>query len=766
MAAYSARTRQQRRRRIIRIALLASAILTVIYFAVLDFLITSHFEGSRWQVPSRVYARPLELYSQQKIDAADIVSELSLLSYKRVSYMRNPGEFAVSQNFLDIYLRKFSFWDGDEPKRKVRVVLNDEQISHIVDLQTDENIDILRLEPMFIGAIYPRQKEDRVLVSLKEVPESLKQTLLLVEDKSFYEHNGISIKSILRALWVNIQAGEKVQGGSTITQQLVKNFYLSSTKSYFRKINEAFMSLLLELHYEKDEILEAYINEIYLGQEGSRSIHGFGLASQFYFSKSLTDLGEQEIALLVALVKGASFYDPRRHSQRALERRNLILQTLYANKPLEKNRLKLLQSLPLGVTEEKPSGVTPFPAFIDVVKRQLVRDYDEKDLHSEGLRIFTTLDPLVQRRAEASFNRDVTALERIYQLKSGELETAAVISRRHSAEIQAVIGGSRSGFAGLNRAVAIDRSIGSLVKPVIYLHALETPEKYHLASMLEDAPVEVQMDRETIWAPKNYDNVSHGSIPMYAALAQSYNLAAVKLGLELGVDSINETLHRMGISQPLDSYPANLLGAIDLSPMQVAQLFQTLADSGYLTPLRAIRSVTTGDGRPLSRYDIETKKVVADEQAFMMHVALQNVVKTGTASALNKIVSSDLNVAGKTGTTNDKRDSWFAGYGNEFVGVVWLGRDDFQSTPFSGSTGAMRLWGGIMSQLEKTPLQLEAPLNIEFVTFDPEDGKRLKSSCYYGVDIPVVKGSVNLEESACLKGNIIDRTRSWIQKLF
>ena len=732
----------------------------------LDYEIRSRFDGSRWEVPSRVYARPLELHAGMSLTPDLLIRELNQIRYRETGTIRNPGEFSVSNDVIRLHTRAFQFWDGIEPERALLIRFKDNIVASISDLQTGTGIDILRIEPVFIGAIYPGRNEDRVLLKLEDIPPLLIKTLLLIEDKRFYEHSGISLPSIFRAFLVNLKAGQRVQGGSTITQQLVKNYFLSNDKSYWRKINEAIMSLMLEWHYSKDEIIEAYVNEIYLGQEGNHAIHGFGLASRFYFAKPLTELNPPEIAILVALVKGASYYDPRRSPSRALERRNLVLKVMQENLLIGEAKLSTFLQSGLGVIGKKQKGITPYPAFIELVKQQLASDYDEQDLRTEGLRIFSTLDPYIQQQVETSVSNRLNQLEIAGSLEKGKLETAVIVSKRHSAEVQAVVGGRHAGYSGFNRSIGIKRSIGSLVKPAIYLEALSRSEEYYLGSLLNDEAIEVDLGGGKKWVPNNYDNEFHGAVPLYRALANSYNLATVQLGLNLGLDKVNARINSLGISQQLNEYPANLLGAIELSPLEVTQMFQTLADGGYFTPLRSIRSVTNGYGEPLQHYGIKTQKVVDDASAFLINLALQNVVQTGTARGLSTQIDGDLYLAGKTGTTNDKRDSWFAGFSQQYVSVAWLGHDDFTPTVFTGASGAMRVWGDIMQKLETKALVIPRPEDVIFVSIDPDTGLHVSSACPSGIEIPINVNTFIGEEAPCRESGLIGRTQQWLKQLF
>ncbi len=739
-------------------------VLFTLYVIYLDFSIRFQFEGKRWALPARVYARPLELFVGLPLNAQQLLTELKALNYQPVATVDRPGTYWLQGDSVTILTRGFQFADGNEPSLRLLVRFSDSQITALEHADTHSPLDLVRLDPVLFGSIYPSHHEDRVLIKLSEVPPLLVKALIVMEDRHFYQHHGIMPSAIARAALANLRAGGIAQGGSTLTQQLVKNFFLSNERTIWRKLNEAIMSLLLEFHYEKDEILEAYLNEVYLGQDGRRSIHGFGLASQFYFSSHVRDLELDQIALLVTLVRGASYYDPRRFAARAKARRDLILEKLAETGEITKDQATLARGKPLGVTKQAPSGVTRYPAFLDLVRHQLYRDYREEDLMSEGLQIFTTLDPVVQRAAEQTLSQQLKSLENQRGLPAGELEGAVVVTRRDNGEVQAVVGGRNAQFAGFNRALNAERHIGSLIKPAIYLTALEQPEQYHLGSLVIDQPMEELSDFGN-WSPKNYDNVAHGPVPLYQALAHSYNLAAVRLGLDLGIDNVLDTVRRLGIERRLSDYPSMLLGAVSLSPLEIAQLYQTIAAGGFETPLRAIRAVLTVQGDPLQRYGIEIKQAFSPDVMFLLQSALQEVVRQGTATSVTNLLPAGFQVAGKTGTTDDTKDSWFAGFSQDRMAVVWLGYDDNRTTHLSGASGALQVWGRVLAQIDAQSLQLTPTEGVEFAWLDETSQGRAVESCQGAVYLPFIKGSVPDEPAPCVNelGTTVKKTLNWLK---
>lgn len=737
----------------------------MIYLPVLDTTVRGQFEGKRWAVPARVYARPLELYVGKPMTPEQFARELAILHYRPAAQPVSPGTFARRGNEFHVVTRSFVFWDSREPSLPIRVRFEGGQLVSLTRSDTGRDTPLVRLDPLEIGGIYPAHNEDRILVQLKEVPPQLVQALLAVEDRDFYVHRGVSPLAIMRALWTNIRAGGTVQGGSTITQQLVKNFYLSNERTLVRKINEAIMAVLLEWHYSKDEILEAYLNEVYLGQDGKRAIHGFGLGSQFYFNSSLDELNISEIALLVALVKGPSYYDPRRHPERALGRRNVVLDVLAEQGVIPPAQAAAAKKTPLGVTHRASSGVTQYPAFLDLVRRQLRRDYRDEDLSSEGLRIFTTLDPLAQDAAEKALAKHLPELEKRQRLPKGRLEGAVVVTSIDGGEVLAVVGGRDSGFAGFNRALDALRPIGSLVKPAVYLTALAQPERFTLATLLDDGPLSLTMADGQVWEPHNYDRTYHGTVPLYSALAHSYNLSTARLGLAVGVPQVAKTLRRLGVERDLNIYPSLFLGATALAPYDVAQMYQTLANGGFRTPLRAIREVLAGDGKPLQRYALTVEQGFDPAPVYLVNMALRKVVEEGTARGAKAMLPPGMTVAGKTGTTNDTRDSWFAGFSGDRVAVVWLGLDDNSPIRMTGATGALPIWGTVMRDISTRPLHLVRPGNVDYAWIEPASGLQVYPGCSGAVQLPFISGS-EPDQGACGQspfGQTVEGTLEWIR---
>ncbi len=738
-----------------------------LYTLYLNGIIKEKFEGRRWAIPAKVYARSLELYPGVMVSANQFEKELQLAGYRKDKKSSTQGSFSRSGQRIDVVTRQFHFPDGEELSHKLRLKFSQSSVKSIYDLEQRRNLSLVRLDPALIGSIHPKLHEDRLLLSHDEIPQKLKDALLAMEDRNFYQHYGVDPKGITRAIWINVKAGATVQGGSTLTQQLVKNYFLTSERTLIRKINEAIMSLLLEYHYSKDEILTAYINEVYLGQDGRRAIHGFALGSEYYFKRPISQLSVPQIALLAGLVKGPSYFNPRNHEQRAIKRRNTVLKVMLDQGLISQDGFHKAAQTDLGTSRRLSLNSSPFPDFLDSVKSQLKQDYNQDDLTDKGLKIFTSLDPQVQWAAENALASQMKSLmsQKNGAKKTEHLQSAVIVSRRDSAEILAIVGGKDSQEGDFNRAINARRPIGSLIKPVIYLTALD--QGYTLSSLLNDKSFTAKSVKGKLWQPKNFDKKEHGLVPLHVSLAKSYNLSTARLGMEIGVDKVLNTVRQLGVETDALPYPAVLLGSLTLSPMQVSQMYQTLADQGFYSPLHSILSVQDENNEPLQQYPIRVERRIDASLTYLINANMQEVVSMGTGKGLSRYIPSRYNIAGKTGTTNELRDSWFAGYGNNLVAVVWLGRDDNKPAGLTGSSGALKVWGRMMKQLDIGALEQNQPEGIKWFWVDSINQLQLSGRCHNAEYLPYIKGSEPKEIQSCDSGQFDNKyKRNWLERLF
>ncbi|SNY52972.1 penicillin-binding protein 1B [Arsukibacterium tuosuense] len=661
---------------------LVMSFLLVTYLIYLDGKVTRAFAGQKWQVPAQIYARSLELFPGKALTSSQLQAELEQLQYQRNPAMTAAGQYSVSRNHITIYRRAFTYIDGVEPEALFSVEFNSSGINRIRYRQQQE-VNFARLEPQLIEHMLSPHQEDRELVRLEQVPSLVKEGLLLVEDRDFYHHRGVSPLSVLRALWANIVAGRTVQGGSTLTQQLAKNMYLSSDRTLLRKINEAMIALILDYRFSKDHLLEAYLNEIFLGQNHATAVHGFGLGSRFYFAKPITELRPDEIALLIGLLKGPSYYDPRRYPERAITRRDLVLRLMFEHHLLDGEQYQQALAEPLQLVPRGQYLNARFPAYLDAVKKELRQINFDQQLLSSGIKVFTFLDPKAQQQAELTVRRQL-------QSQDEQLQAAMLVVNYQQAEIQALVGGKESGFAGFNRALDARRQIGSIIKPVIYLEALNQPGRFSLASILDDQPLSLRSNNED-WQPQNFDKTFRGPVNLFTALTDSLNVPTVRLGLQLGMPAISDGLRKLGLNRRVNLHPAALLGAIELSPLEVSQLYQTMANDGVYQTLATVQAVTDQDGHRLYHRSGQRYSRYSPQSIYLLHHALIAATQTGTAKALQHALPMTT-FAGKTGTSSDYRDSWFSGFDQQTLVTVWLGRDDNKPIGLTGSSGALPLF--------------------------------------------------------------------------
>jgi penicillin-binding protein 1B len=734
---------------LLRVALALSVPVAILLLYV-DAFIQREFSGKKWAVPAVVYGRPMELYAGAPLTQPDLLGELDALGYRPGGAEPRTGSYSKGAGWVRVGSRGFRFWDGVEPEQRLTVRFDAAGIAGITDAAGAE-VPIARLDPVHIGGIYPAHNEDRILVRAREVPPLLVTALMAVEDKDFAVHRGISFRGILRAMWVNVKSGSLEQGGSTLTQQLVKNFFLTRERTLGRKLLEAVMAVVMEMRYSKEEILEAYLNEIYLGQDGHRAIHGFGLASHYYFNRPLNELEPQQIALLITLVRGPSYYDPWRHAERSLARRNLVLDELSEQQVIKPELAGRLKQRPLGMGDRDDNRSRFYPAYLDLVRRQLKESYSDDDLSSEGLRIFTGLDPAVQRAAERALQDSLAEIEKdaaARKRKVPGLEGAVIVTRVDSGEVLALVGGRHSRIAGFNRVLDALRPVGSLMKPAVYLTAL-AGGRYSLLSPLDDGPVHYKGSDGRVWSPRNFDKKDHGMVRLHTALAESYNQSTARLGLEIGMPRVVDTIHRLGVEREIAPLPSVSLGAVDLTPIEVAGMYQTIASGGFGTPLSAIREVSDAGGSPLSRYPVKVEQKLDAAAVYVLEYALREVVRDGTAASAYRRLPGWLTVAGKTGTTDDMRDSWFAGYAGDLLAVVWIGRDDNGVTGLTGATGALRVWSRLMAEVSRVPRKPRPPEGVVETWIDETSGGLSAEGCPGARLIPFLPDTVPSYQSSC-----------------
>ena len=715
------------------------------YTLVLDHRVKTRVTEIDFTQPTRVYGRPQLLEAGVPMDKATLKLELQMAGYTEAAHgARVPGTYSLDGDKFIIASRGYMDPVGGELPRRVRVTLGSDAIRSVFDLTADKPLRKTHLDPARIATLYGVEQEERIIMQLAELPPLLVEGVQAVEDRDFKNNHGIDLSSIARAAWADLRAGHVVQGGSTITQQLVRNLFLDRNQTIVRKFNEALLSILLDAHYTKGQILAAYCNEVFMGQQGNQAVHGFAAASWYYFGRPVQTLRPQEIALLVGMVRGPSYYDPRRNPERALVRRNVALDAFRTTGLLNDAQWKAARAAPLDVTPSPQLVVDRFPAFMDVVRNQLKQDFSDQQLRSGGLAVYTTLDPAAQVYSEQSLDETLRGLGK----RGDKLEGAVVVVEPSTGNVLAMVGGRGSDTHGFNRAFDARRPVGSSLKPFYYLMALTNPSRWNVASLLDDSPISMKLPNGKLWTPQNDDHVSHGEVPMVEALAKSYNLASVHLGLQLGVDRVATFLRSFGLTD-VHANPSLLLGSVDMSPFQLAQLYEFFAADGHALPLLTLRGVLDAKGHVLKQYATKPGKGEYQQPERLVRWMMQQVTEYGTAAAIGNSSLASLNVAGKTGTSDHQRDSWFSGFTGDRLAVTWMGRDDNQPTHLWGATGALRVWMKLFEKMPSAPLGTSIGDGLQYAWIDPATGQGSLPQCDGARQYPFIDGYAPTVQNHC-----------------
>jgi len=719
------------------VSLIIFLVISIAYVSILDSKVVNKLDGVLWTVPAKVYARPLELAEGGKINVDSLKKELEILSYELTKGIPDtPGEFSQSQRSVNIFIRGF----GSQEPGLYRLKIENDKIDSI-KRKDGISIDLIQLEPLSIGGMFPSHLQDRILLNFSQVPKDLEEMILVVEDRNFYSHKGISLRSIMRAFIKNTRALGIEEGGSTITQQLAKSLFFSPEQTIRRKIKEAIAALLIEMHYSKQEILLAYINDVFIAQSGRRAIHGFGLASQFFFGTDLKNLSLDQKALLVGMLKGPSLYSPINNPDRAKTRRDLVLSLIKNDSLITEEEYLDLKGRSLKVIPPSFKSLSKYPAFNDIVTLDLRKNFDDSDLRTKGLKIITNLDPVVQDYLEESIKDTKLKLKRRYGSQLNGLEGAGIVIDSFSGEVVAAIGSTKPNNYGFNRAINAVRPIGSLVKPFIYLSALQHYSKYNLSTLLDDSKLSVSLPGGKLWEPNNFDKKFHGNIPLHVALSESYNVATTRLGMDLGYSVVQETFTKLGIKKKIPKYPSIFVGSFEMTPLEAIQAYQTIASEGFYSPLNSIRTVESSEDVLSLSYPYKVEQRFRPEPIYLLKFVLKQTFISGTARGFSSRVIEKWKTGGKTGTSDDQRDSWFVGYAGNYLMVVWLGFDDNRKSPLTGRTGALQVWKNFMSRLDPIAYEVRKPSRIRYEWVDAKDGLLSGESCKGSILIPFVEGT-------------------------
>jgi penicillin-binding protein 1B len=766
-------------------------ILCSLYAGHLLSVVTERFEGDRWKLPSKIYSDSFILHAGQDVNGIHLIERLTRLDYRPVSgHPEQPGEYWLTPEQMEISLHDFKYPDTDFNGFTVHFTLDHGKIVAIKDLHRNNELSLVELEPELIAGFYDETWEERNLVQLDDVPLHLTGAILAIEDARFYHHFGLDPVGIARALWINIKSGAIVQGGSTLTQQLVKNFYLDKERTISRKTVEALMAILLEAKYTKDEILEAYLNEIYMGQSGTMGIYGVGEAARFYFGKRPRDLTLGESALLAGLISAPNAISPYQNLEKATERRDRVLDRM--------QKLKMITGYDYHrALQEKIIAQPPVekhrkaPYFIDFLRQQLIDVYSPEVLVSEGLRIFTTLDTQLQHQAEASLHKGIRQLESRYPVlyrhnPQDQLQGLLIALRPQTGHIKAMVGGRDYTASQFNRITQARRQPGSLFKLFVYAAAIQQEftfprPAYTGISLLDDSPFTLSYGNNS-WSPENYDKTYHGTVTLRTAFEKSLNVATAKLAQEIGIDHVADTARALGIQSDLNRVPSLALGTSEVVPLEMAVAYGTIANGGTKVDPKAIKEVVDSSGRVLERRTLKMEQVLTPQQAYLLTHFLKGVVDRGTAHNVRNL-GFYRPVAGKTGTSSMYRDAWFAGYTPDMFALTWVGFDQYardlngegDKTAFesqevvslTGAVAAVPIWVDFMKKatagLPETDFPVPPGIVVEEV--DQQTGLVSGVGCPEGIDEIFIKGTEptdNCHHSIAVDKGLVP----WFRNLF
>ena len=740
---------KQTKLRIFSISLITALLITTTgivfggwYLKSLEETVTAKFEGPKWRFPSKIYSDSYLLYIGIQLRLDDLWDKLRRLGYhESQAAPKNKGEYRyqASTGSLEIALHDFVYPTESFKGIPVRISLQNGAIARIENLVNGQELFSLELEPELVTGLYERTWQERKVVRLSDVPPLVTKSILAIEDERFYSHHGIDPISVLRAMWVNIRSAGVVQGGSTLTQQLMKNFFLTDERKLSRKIKEAIMALIAERKYSKDEILENYLNEIYLGQKGSQGIFGVSEAAQFYFSKQLSELTVGETALLAGLIRAPNRLSPYRSIDAATKRRNVVLAKLLDEKIITQRQYEaaLRETLP---HRELVKVTNDAPFYVDFLRRELAENYSNDVLTGEGYRIFSSLDLQLERFAERSLAEGLKKLEDTYPAlrRKGDddnLEGAIIVLRPQTGEIKAMVGGRSYQKSQFNRVFQAKRQPGSVFKPFVYLAALmsggEGGKRFTPVTMVEDSPFTWNYDGQE-WQPGNYNDEYFGTVTLRRALEKSLNSATARVAREVGIRRVRDIAQRLGIQSSLPAVPALSLGAAEVTPLEVAVAFSTLANNGVRTTPLAVKQVMDAGSGVVEKRDVRVEKVISPQIAFMMNYLLKGVLDRGTADVARRW-GFTRPAAGKTGTTNDYKDAWFVGYTPDLLAVVWVGFDNQSKLNLSGAQAALPIWTEFMKRATAgTPItDFVPPPGIKIIEIDPLSGQLATPNCPY-----------------------------------
>lgn len=710
---------------------LAVALLVFGLFVIRPFWhLSSQFDDLTFRQPSRLYGRAPVLAQGKSFPPHLLLEELRAEGYREQdgSGSLPPGRYRETSKGLAVHVRSFPLPDGGKGGGVVEVGWRGNRVSRL--RLAGKPAESVTLEPPLLASYYGPDQRERRPVTMDEVAEDLVSAVVAAEDDSFFKHSGVSVSGIARALWVNMRGGGIRQGGSTLTQQLVKNLYLTHERTMGRKAQELVLAILLEMRYDKQRILEAYLNEIYLGGSGGVSLMGVGAASRAYFGKDPGQLNLAEAATLAGMIRAPAVYSPLAYPEKARERRDWVLKRMLKLKLADPERIELALARPVSTAPE-PVVRRRAPYFADAVVVEAQRRFGIEDLADSGHALFSTLDWRSQQAAVSTVTWGLEKAEAGYQKNhtgKGPLQAALVSVDPRTGGILAYVGGRSYEQSQFDRAGQALRQPGSAFKPIVYSAAFEagtaTP-----SSFIEDSPLTIRK-AGLVWSPKNDDGSFHGWVSVRRAMEKSYNPATARLAQQVGMEKVVALAHQMGVTAKIDPFPSVALGSFETTPVELAGVYATLANEGVRAPVHGLTAVVDRYRKPVQGLALdETERVLSPQTAYMVTSLLQGVLVRGTAAGAADGIPGD--VAGKTGTTNKRRDSWFGGYARERATVVWVGYDDNSTTRLSGARAALPIWVRFMGKAAPRTgySAFQQPKGVTTAAIDPTTGLLATEYC-------------------------------------
>lgn len=716
-------------------------------------------QSRRWDIPSKIYSDVAFFYPGMDIQNSRLKEKLNRLGYRDTGdKISGPGDYSIRPDGFEIYLHDFDYPLQEFKGYPVKIALEGNIIREITRPDLLIPLSTLKIEPELVAVIFGDTMEDRTLIRLSDTPEHLLEAIILIEDERFFKHHGLDYIAIARAALKDIMALGIVEGGSTLTQQLVKNYFLTSKRSFARKLQEAIIALILEHKHTKAEILEAYINEIYLGQRGASSVSGVGEAARLYFAKNANQLTLSESALLAGMIQNPYKYNPFTASAEAKARRDFVLKKMYKHRLISKEEYEKAASEPI-ITPKKPGKTNLAPYFMDFVKMQLSNLYSDDILQKEGLKIFTTLDMTHQLIAEKVLQEELSRLEKDYanilpQNHKEGLQGALISIQPQTGYIRALVGGRNYATTQFNHITQAMRQPGSVFKPFVYLTAFDPKRAKNLyapASIIEDKSFSVQAGGE-MWSPENYDKEEHGDVSLRTALSKSYNIATAKLAINIDLEAVVKTAHDAGITSALMPVPSAALGAFEVTPLEMAAAYTVFPNNGIRAEPVSVINVVTKEGEILERKNIEMKRVFDPEPVYLVTTVLKDALDKGTGAAARDYGFTGV-AAGKTGTTSSYRDSWFVGFTPHYLALAWVGYDDNATTNMSGARAALPIWAKFMKEaVGNNQEDFPSPTGILLVKIDPKTGLLASPRCGEAVFETFIEGTEPNESCANYAG--------------